>query len=142
VKAVALVPPLAIASVPPRVIVPDEVIGPPVVVNPVEPPEIPTDVTVPEPPPAPTHTPAIEKHPLAISRPLVKVEVAPPVTVREARVANPRFELVAKRLVDDAVVVKREVVVALSAVKFWSVVEPATKRSPLELNVEVAVPPK
>ena len=41
-----------------------------------------------------------------------------------------------------AVVAKKFVVVAFAAVKFWSVVEPITSRSPAELNVEVAVPPK
>ena len=44
------VPPLATASVPPRVNVPDVVIGPPVSVSPVEPPEPETEVTVPLPP--------------------------------------------------------------------------------------------
>jgi hypothetical protein len=49
-------------------------------------------------------------------------------------------------LVVDAVVAKRLVVVALddvelTAVKFWRVVEPTTRRSPLELMVEVAVAP-
>ena len=34
------------------------------------------------------------------------------------------------------------VVVELTAVKFWRVVEPITNRSPAELKVEVAVPPK
>jgi hypothetical protein len=45
------VPPLATAKVPPRVIVPDVVIGPPEVVSPVVPPDTATEVTVPEPPP-------------------------------------------------------------------------------------------
>ena len=44
---VALVPPLATASVPARVIVPEVVTGPPDVVRPVVPPEIATLVTVP-----------------------------------------------------------------------------------------------
>ena len=48
---VAPVPPLAIASVPPAVIVPDDVTGPPVKVRPVVPPDTSTDVTVPLPPP-------------------------------------------------------------------------------------------
>ena len=46
---VAPVPPLSTSSVPPRVIVPDVVIGPPVAVNPVVPPDTLTDVTVPMP---------------------------------------------------------------------------------------------
>ena len=39
-------------------------------------------------------------------------------------------------------VVVAEVVVAFRAVKFCKVVEPITRRSPLLLKVEVAVPPK
>ena len=51
-----------------------------------------------------------------------------------------------KRLVEEAVVEKKLVVVALvevdcRAVKFWRVVEPTTNRSPDELMVEVAEPP-
>jgi hypothetical protein len=46
---VAPVPPLATASVPAIVIVPEEVIGPPDVVRPVVPPETSTEVTVPAP---------------------------------------------------------------------------------------------
>lgn len=46
---VAPVPPFAIASVPAKVIVPDDVIGLPEVVRPVVPPESATDVTVPVP---------------------------------------------------------------------------------------------
>lgn len=45
--AVELVPPLAVANVPPNVIVPDDVMGPPDVVNPVVPPDTSTLVTVP-----------------------------------------------------------------------------------------------
>ena len=45
------VPPLAIAKVPAKVIVPDVVIGPPEVVSPVVPPDTATEVTVPDPPP-------------------------------------------------------------------------------------------
>ena len=48
-----LVPPLAIAKVPAKVIVPDVVIGPPEVVRPVVPPDTATEVTVPDPPPPP-----------------------------------------------------------------------------------------
>jgi len=51
-----------------------------------------------------------------------------------------------KRLVELAVVAKKFVVVALVPVaflkvKFWRVVEPTTKRSPLVLMVLVAEPP-
>ena len=46
---VMFVPPLAIANVPPKVNVPDAVIGPPVKVKPVVPPEPSTEVTVPTP---------------------------------------------------------------------------------------------
>ena len=51
-----------------------------------------------------------------------------------------------KRLVELAVVAKKLVVVALVPVaflkvKFWRVVEPTTKRSPLVLMVLVAEPP-
>ena len=44
-------PPLATARIPPKVRVPEAVIGPPVKVKPVVPPEPSTLVTVPEPPP-------------------------------------------------------------------------------------------
>jgi len=47
------VPPLATASVPASVMVPEDVIGPPEVVKPVVPPDTATDVTVPPPEPAP-----------------------------------------------------------------------------------------
>ena len=47
VDVVPPVPPLATARVPPRVIVPEPVIGPPEVVSPVVPPDMPTLVTVP-----------------------------------------------------------------------------------------------
>ena len=47
------VPPLAIASVPAKVMVPAVVIGPPDVIKPVVPPDTATDVTVPPPPPEP-----------------------------------------------------------------------------------------
>lgn len=58
----------------------------------------------------------------------------------------PPVPVVKKRLVVEAVVEKRLVVVALelvelTAVKFCRVVEPETRRSPLELMVVVAVPP-
>ena len=52
---VAPVPPLASASVPASVMVPDEVTGPPDVVNPVAPPDTPTLETVPDPPPTVVH---------------------------------------------------------------------------------------
>jgi hypothetical protein len=51
VNEVKLVPPLAVANVPAKVIVPDVVIGPPEVVNPVVPPETATLETVPVAPP-------------------------------------------------------------------------------------------
>ena len=47
VNVVAPVPPLATIRVPPKVIVPEVVIGPPEVVNPVVPPETSIEVTVP-----------------------------------------------------------------------------------------------
>jgi len=106
---VALVPPLATASVPESVSVPDEVIGPPVKDRPVVPPEASTDVTVPEPPPPPTHEPLIEKHPVVkltpfanveeavvevtfkrlVENPPEKVEVAVVVAVKEAATTSP-----------------------------------------------------
>ena len=61
VKEVAFVPPFAMARVPPKVRVPDVVIGPPVRVSPVVPPEPSTEVTVPDPPPAPIQFP-LGKH--------------------------------------------------------------------------------
>ena len=65
---------------------------------------------------------------------------------RPVEVMFPPLAEVKKRLVVDAVVEKRLVVVALdevelTAVKFWRVVEPTTRRSPDELMVVVAVPP-
>jgi hypothetical protein len=53
IAVVALVPPLAIPSVPASVIVPEVVTGPPDVVKPVVPPDTSIDVTVPDPPPPP-----------------------------------------------------------------------------------------
>lgn len=58
----------------------------------------------------------------------------------------PPVPVVKKRLVELAVVAKRLVeveleVVELVAVNLWRVVEPETRRSPLELMVVVAVPP-
>jgi hypothetical protein len=47
VNEVRPVPPLVVANVPARVIVPLDVIGPPEVVNPVVPPDTSTEVTVP-----------------------------------------------------------------------------------------------
>ena len=44
-------------------------------------------------------------------------------------------------LVEKKLVVVAEVEVELTAVKFWRVVEPMTRRSPEELMVVVAVPP-
>ena len=57
---VAPVPPLATASVPAIVMVPDVVTGPPLVVRPVVPPETSTEVTVPD--PATSHTKADPFH--------------------------------------------------------------------------------
>ena len=44
-------------------------------------------------------------------------------------------------MVEKKLVVVAEVEVELTAVKFWRVVEPMTRRSPEELMVVVAVPP-
>jgi hypothetical protein len=65
---------------------------------------------------------------------------------RPVDVKSPPLPVVKKRLVVDAVVAKRFVVVALDDVEltrvtFCKVVEPTTNRSPEELMVEVAVPP-
>jgi hypothetical protein len=79
-------------------------------------------------------------------------KVDDPLTLRLANVPrpvdvkSPPLPVVKKRLVVLAVVANRFVVVALdevelTAVKFWRVVEPTTRRSPEELMVEVAVPP-
>ena len=57
--AVLLVPPLAMASVPASVIVPEDVTGPPLAVRPVVPPLTSTLVTVPV-PAAVTHVGALE----------------------------------------------------------------------------------
>ena len=74
-------------------------------------------------------------------------EVIAPVERVPLEVMLPVLREVEKRLVDDAVVAKRLVEVALvevdwRAVKFWRVVEPMTKRSPTPLKLEVAVEPK
>ena len=70
----APVPPLAIASVPARVTVPEEVIGPPLVVNPVVPPETSTLVT--EPAPGPVNATVMAPLPLVIVTPEPAVSVA------------------------------------------------------------------
>ena len=58
---VELRPPLAIARVPAKVIVPDVVIGPPDVVKPVVPPDTSIDVTDPDPdPPEPVCSPPVD----------------------------------------------------------------------------------
>ena len=70
-------------------------------------------------------------------------------TFRLASTTNPLPPTVnrdEKRLVEEAVVLKKlvvvaEVPVALTKVKFWRVEEPTTRRSPEELMVEVAEPP-
>ena len=69
-----------------------------------------------------------------------------PKVPRPEEVKFPPLPIVKKRLVDDAVVEKKLVVVALvpvalMKVKFWRVLEPTTKRSPAVLMVEVAEPP-
>ena len=69
----APVPPLAIASVPASVTVPEEVIGPPLVVKPVVPPETSTLVTEPAPGP--------EKATVMAPLPLVMVTPEPAVSV-------------------------------------------------------------
>src|SRR3989344_4475830 len=68
------VPPLATPRMPPRVRVPDEVMGPPVRVRPVVPPEPSTEVTVPVPPPR--QVPAIAQQPEVRFTPLANEEVA------------------------------------------------------------------
>ncbi len=68
-------------------------------------------------------------------------------TLFEVQVVRPApLKSAVKRFDDEAVVEKKFVEVALvevelRAVKFCSVVEPTTRRSPDELMVEVAVPP-
>ena len=69
----APVPPLAIASVPARVTVPEEVIGPPLVVKPVVPPETSTLVT--EPAPGPVNATVMAPLPLVIVTPEPAVRV-------------------------------------------------------------------
>src|SRR3989338_11110706 len=61
-------------------------------------------------------------------------------------VPMPKKRLSANKLLDEATVEKKlvvvaEVPVALIKVRFWRVVEPTTRRSPEELMVVVAVPP-
>jgi len=73
VLVVTPVPPLATASVPARVMVPEEVIGPPLVVKPVVPPETSTLVTEPAPGP--------EKATVMAPLPLVMVTPEPAVSV-------------------------------------------------------------
>ena len=73
VRVVRLVPPLATANVPARVMVPEEVIGPPEVVKPVVPPETFTLVTEPAPGP--------EKATVMAPLPLVMVTPEPAVSV-------------------------------------------------------------
>ena len=63
VDVVTPVPPFAMASVPPSVIVPDPVIGPPLVVRPVVPPLTLTLVTVPDPPAGVLQTNAVPLQP-------------------------------------------------------------------------------
>ena len=74
VRVVRLVPPLATASVPASVTVPEEVIGPPLVVNPVVPPETSTLVT--EPAPGPVNATVMAPLPLVMVTPEPAVSVA------------------------------------------------------------------
>ena len=73
-KVAAPVPPLATASVPARVTVPEEVIGPPLVVKPVVPPETSTLVT--EPAPGPVNATVMAPLPLVMVTPEPAVRVA------------------------------------------------------------------
>ena len=98
--------------------------------------------------PAPIQLVPIAKHPELILIPCAKVEVAaesdwiplpftesPPLKVEVARLATlsePNVEVAAKRLLDDAVVAKSVVDVALvvvlfNPVKFWNVDEPVIR---------------
>ena len=70
----APVPPLATASVPAKVTVPEEVIGPPLVVKPVVPPETSTLVT--EPAPGPVNATVMAPLPLVMVTPEPAVRVA------------------------------------------------------------------
>lgn len=88
------------------------------------------------PKPAPVSSVSQPKSPPDQVRTLFVWQVVNPAPLREA----------VKRLVDEAVVAKKLVEVALVEVeflpvKFWRVVEPTTRRSPEELMVEVALPP-
>ena len=73
VLVVTPVPPLATASVPASVTVPEEVIGPPLVVNPVVPPETSTLVT--EPAPGPVNATVMAPLPLVMVTPEPAVRV-------------------------------------------------------------------
>ena len=107
------------AKVPPRVRVPDVVIGPPVKVNPVLPPEPEMEVTVP--PlldPGVMQGPPVEVAKQGETTPPVNVEVANPITVKLVVVAllalsEPSVAVLAKRFVEPAVVANRFVEVAL-----------------------------
>ena len=88
----------------------------------------------------------VERPPVAVRVPvkLAALEIVWLLILPE--VMRPVLSEVLKRLVLEAVVEKKLVVVAeveveLTAVKFCSVVEPTTNRSPEELMVEVAEPP-
>lgn len=74
-KAVSPVPPLVVANVPAKVIVPEVVIGPPEVVRPVVPPDTATDVTVPEPPAVAAIVIAPEALVIVMFEPAVKVDL-------------------------------------------------------------------
>src|SRR3989344_1862616 len=97
------VPPFATARMPPRVRVPEEVMGPPVRVRPVVPPEPSTEVTVPVPPPR--QVPLRAKQPAVRFTPLANEEVA-----REE-------EYRAFANVVDALVMEKRVVVAYASLE-------------------------
>ncbi len=79
-----MVPPLAVANVPPRVKVPDVLMGPPERVSPVVPPEPSMEVTVPAQLPV-----TILKQPLVRTMPLEKVEEAEAEKTSKAEILRP-----------------------------------------------------
>jgi len=88
---------------------------------------------------------AVETEPLATGesvRRLLRVELPVTVSVPFRAVALETIKADVEAVpVTAKLVVVAFVVVELEAVKFWRVVEPETKRSPLLLMVVVAVPP-
>ena len=94
----------------------------------------------------------VEKREVEVALELVELtavkfcKVEEPLTKRLTKVAEPAEREAENRLVEEAVVLKRLVVVAfvpvaLVKVNFCKVVEPTTNKSPAVLMVEVAVPP-